>query len=460
MQNESQKLSIKEKVGYSLGDAAANFIFQTVIMFLMFFYTDVFGISAKVAGTMFLVSRIWDAFNDPLMGAIADRTNTRWGKFRPWVLWTAIPFGIIGVLTFTTPDIGPKGKIIYAFVTYNLLMMIYTMNNIPYSAMTGVLTGDTVERTGLASYRFIFAMLAAFVVQGMTLKMIKILGHGNDALGYQLTMAVFCTFAVIFFFITFFTTKERVKPDPKQKTSVKQDLKDLTKNGPWIAIFFLTIFVFINLSLRGSIILYYFKYYVKREDLFGMFNMVGMGVTIIGILFSKPLAVRFGKRDTFRLCLFLTAVLIVAFVFLPPGAIAMIFVLQVLMQFVYGVTIPMLWAMMADVADFSEWKTGRRATGMAFSAATFGLKMGLSLGGAIAGWLLSYYGYVPDVEQSVRTLKGIRLLMSVYPAIPFFIGVAVLFFYKIDKKMELQMQDDLVERRKNYEIESPTTEGN
>lgn len=460
MQNESQKLSIKEKVGYSLGDAAANFIFQTVIMFLMFFYTDVFGISAKVAGTMFLLSRIWDAFNDPAMGAIADRTKTRWGKFRPWVLWTAIPFGIIGVLTFTTPDIGPKGKIIYAFVTYNLLMMIYTVNNIPYSALTGVLTGDTVERTSLASYRFVFAMLAAFVVQGLTLKMVKVFGRGNDALGFQLTMAVFCTFAVIFFFITFFTTKERVKPDPKQKTSLKQDFKDLIGNGPWVVIFILTIFIFINLSLRGSIILYYFKYYVKREDLFGLFNMVGMGVTIIGILFSKPLAVRFGKRDTFRICLFLTAVLIVAFVFVSPGAIAMIFVLQVLMQFVYGVTIPMLWAMMADVADFSEWQTGRRATGLAFSAATFGLKMGLSLGGAIAGWLLSYYGYVPDVEQSVRTLKGIRLLMSVYPAIPFFIGVAVLFFYKIDKKMELQMQDDLVERRKNYEIESPETEGN
>ena len=452
MQNVSQKLSVGEKIGYSLGDSAANFIFQTVLMFLMFFYTDVFGISASVAGTLFLVSRLWDAVNDPLMGAIADRTKTRWGKFRPWVLWTAVPFGIIGVLTFTTPDLSTTGKIIYAVVTYNLLMMIYTMNNIPYSALMGVLTGDTIERTGLASYRFIFAMLAAFVVQGLTLPMIKYFGKGDNALGYQLTMGVFCSLAVVFFIITFLTTKERVKPDPRQKTSIRRDLADLGHNGPWIAIFFLTIFTFINLALRGSILMYYFKYYVQREELFSWFNMAGMTVTLIGILFSKPLAVRFGKRNTFGVCLFLTAAFTAGFVLLPPTAIAAIFVMQMLVSLCYAPTIPMLWAMMADTADYSEWRTGRRATGMTFSAATFGLKMGLSLGGAISGWLLYYYGYVADAVQSETAMQGIRLMTSVFPAIPFFIGVGILFFYKIDKGMEGRIQAELVARRAQYEM--------
>ncbi len=459
MQHQTQKLSIVEKVGYSLGDSAANFIFQTVMMFLMFFYTDILGISAAVAGTIFLATRIFDAFNDPMMGAIADRTNTRWGKFRPWVLITAVPFGVIGILMFTAPNLSPTGKIIYAFITYNLMMIIYTINNVPYCAMTGVLTGDSIERTGLSQYRFIFAMLATFVVQSFSLDLVKYFGKGDNAKGYQLTMVLFCSLAMIFFVITFFTTKERVKPDPKQKTSLKRDISDLMHNKQWLAIFFLTVFIFVYLALRGSVTLYYFKYYVGREDLFGRFNMLGMGVTLIGILFSKPLAIRFGKRNTFMVCLFLTAVFASVYAFLPPNAIFLIFAFNVLLSLSYAPTIPMLWAMMADVADYGEWKTGRRATGMTFSATTFGLKMGLSLGGALSGWLLSYYGYVANQEQTEFTLKGIRLMMSIFPAIPFFIGVAVLFLYKIDKKTEIVMTEELIERRKHYDLGSTATEG-
>jgi len=452
MQLESQKLSIKEKIGYSLGDSAANFIFQTVIMFLMFFYTDVFGISAGAVGTLFLVTRIWDAINDPVMGAIADRTNTKWGKFRPWVLWTAVPFGIIGFLTFTTPDLGPNGKLIWAYVTYTLLMMTYTANNIPYSAMTGVLTGDPEERTSVASYRFIFAMLAAFLIQGLTLPAVKYFGGGDDQLGFQVTMGIFSFFAVIFFVITFLTTKERVQPDPEQVTSFKQDIKDLMHNGPWVAIFFLTIFIFINLSLRGGISLYYFRYYVGREDLFSWYNVSGLAATMIGIFLSKPLATRFGKRETFKICLFLTALGMTFFVFLPPSGIVAIFALNIIIQFTYGPTIPMLWAMMADVADYGEWKNGRRATGMTFSAATFGLKFGLGIGGAISGWILSYVGYVANAEQNEMTLDGIRWMFSVLPAIPYFIGVGILFLYGIDKALNLQIAEELIERRKSYKV--------
>ncbi len=272
----------------------------------------------------------------------------------------------------------------------------------------------------------------------------------NQAKGYQYTMIIFCSLAVVFFVITFFTTKERVKPDPKQKTSLKQDIKDLTHNPAWLAIVFLTVFIFIYLSVRGSVTLYYFTYYVKRADLFSLFNAIGMGVTLIGILFAKPLAVRFGKRNTFLVCLFLTAVFASTYVLIPPSSILLIFIFQVLVSGCYAPTIPMLWAMMADVADYGEWKTGRRATGITFSATTFGLKMGLSLGGALAGWLLSYFGYVAGAEQTEFALKGIRWMMSIIPAIPFFIGVAVLFLYKIDKRTEIQMTEELIERRKTY----------
>ncbi len=457
--HQTQKLSIIEKVGYSLGDSAANFIFQTVMMFLMFFYTDILGIPAAVAGWIFLATRIFDAVNDPMMGAISDRTKTRWGKFRPWVLITALPFGIIGVLMFTAPNLSPTGKIIYAFITYNAMMIIYTINNVPYCAMTGVLTGDSIERTGLSQYRFIFAMLATFVVQSFSLDLVKFFGKGNDAQGYQYTMIVFCSLAVIFFIITFFTTKERVQPDPKQKTSLKQDISDLMRNKQWLAIFFLTVFIFVFLALRGSVMLYYFKYFVQREELFGRFNMLGMGVTLLGILFSKPLAIRFGKRNTFRTCLLLSAVFASLYIFLPSNAIVLIFILNVLFSLSYAPTIPMLWAMMADVADYGEWKTGRRATGMTFSATTFGLKMGLSLGGALSGWLLSYYGYVANQEQTETAMKGIRMMVSVIPAAWFFVGVAVLVMYKIDKQTELQMQDELIERRKTYQIDNVSTEG-
>jgi len=454
MQNGTQKLSIVEKIGYGLGDSAANFIFQTVMMFLMIFYTDVLGISGVAAGWIFLSTRIFDAVNDPMMGAIADRTKTRWGKFRPWVLITAIPFGIIGILMFTAPNLSPTGKIIYAFITYNLMMIMYTINNVPYCAMTGVLTGDSVERTGLSQYRFIFAMLATLVVQSFALDLVRFFGNGNQAKGFQMTMTVFCSFAVLFFLITFFTTKERVKPDPKQKTSLKMDIKDLFFNPAWLAIVFLTVSIFITLALRGAMIPYYFRYYVEREDLLGRFNMLGMIVTLGCILLAKPLSVKFGKRNTFLVCLFLTAVFASAFIFLPRDAIALMFIFNILYSACYAPTIPMLWAMMADVADYGEWKTGRRATGMTFSATTFGLKMGLALGGAITGWLLSYYGYIPNQKQTEFALKGIRWMMSIYPAIPFFIGVGLLFFYKITKHTEVQMTHELIERRKNYELET------
>jgi sugar (glycoside-pentoside-hexuronide) transporter len=450
MTDGTQKLSVTEKVGYGLGDTAANFVFQAMLVFQLSFYTDTFGISAAAAGTLFLVVRVVDAFFDFSMGAIADRTNTRWGKFRPWVLWTAVPFGVLAFLTFTTPALNSTGKLVYAYITYTLLMIVYSMNNIPYSAMSGVMTGDLGERTSLSSYRFTFAMIAAFLIQGVAPYMLNYFGGNTNPRAYQITMGIFSALCIAFFFITFATTRERIHPNPNQKSSLKQDVTDLTRSGPWIALFLLTVFVFITLAMRGGVMLYYFKYYVVREDLFGYFNMCGLGATIIGIAFSKPLAMRFGKRDVFIAGLGLTTLITALFALLPASAIGMIFAVESVRQLCYGFTIPLLWAMMADVADYGEWKTGRRATGIAFSGIVFGLKAGLGFGGAIGGWLLAAHGYVPNVAQSAEALNGIRLTASIYPAIPFGIGVVCLFFYAINKDLNVRISEELAQRRKTF----------
>lgn len=446
----SEKLSIKEKIGYGLGDAAANFVYQTMVVFQLSFYTDTFGITAAAAGTLLLVARFWDAIFDPLMGVLADRTDTRWGKFRPWILWTAVPFGVMGFVSFLTPSFSPGGKLAYAYVTYIVMMMVYSANNLPYSALSGVLTGDLGERTSLSSYRFVCAMSAAFVIQGLALPMVKYFGGGNDVKGYQWTMGIFGSLCVVLFLVTFFTTKERIRPNPALKSSIGQDFADLARNGPWINLFVVTILVFITLSMRGGVMLYYWRYYMQREDLFSLFNVLGLAATMLGIFLSKPLAMRYGKKNVFIVGLGFTTLFIAAFVFLPPGAVVAAFVVDILRQFAYGPTIPLLWAMMADVADFGEWKTGRRATAIVFSAIVFGLKAGLGFGGAIGGWLLSLYGYVPNAVQTTESLQGIRMTSSLFPAIPFTLAVICLFFYKIDKRLNIQVTDELAERRKKY----------
>jgi len=455
MRQDTSKITVKEKVGYAFGDAAANFVFQTMLVFQLAFYTDTFGITAAAAGTLFLVVRVWDAVFDPIMGVVADRTNTRWGKFRPWILWTAVPFGIVGFLAFTTPPFGPQGKLLYAYVTYIALMMVYSANNLPYSALSGVITGNLTERTSLSAYRFVFAMSAAFLIQGLALPMVNYFGQGNSAKGYQITMGIFSALAVVFFVITFFTTKERVQPDPTQKSSIQQDFADLGRNRPWLAVFALTIFVFITLSMRGGVMVYYFKYFVQREDLFSLFNVCGLAATIVGVVGSTPLAKRFGKRDVFIVGLAGTIVFTAAFVLIPRTAIVAMFATETLRQFAYGFTIPLLWAMMADVADYSEWKNRRRATAIVFSGIVFALKAGLGFGGAIGGWLLSVYGYVPNVAQTEYALRGIRLTASVYPAATFLIGLVCLFFYRIDKALEIRITDELGERRKSYDLAAP-----
>jgi glycoside/pentoside/hexuronide:cation symporter, GPH family len=500
------KLSIKEKIGYSFGDAAANFVFMTMILFQSKFYTDVFGIEASIAGTLLLVGRLWDAFFDPMMGTLADRTNTRWGKFRPWILWTALPWGVAMVLAYTKPGFGATGMIIYACVTNIMLMTLYSANNTPYSAMTGVITGDGDERTSLSSYRMVASMIAQLIVGGFTLTLVSKFGAipGSDQInttkGWQMTILVWAVVCVVLFLITFLTTKERIQPDPKQETNTKQDFSDLLKNGPWIAMFVLTLAHFIYVALRSGAMNYYFDYFVNRDQIFNLlqsigltrsgdaasgsgnwllntlglivkpdrsnvasvgfslFNMWSQGITVIGVACSTMLTIKFGKKLIAITGFVLTTLFMIGFYFLPKEAVGSMFVLEFLRALTYAPTIPLIWSMFADVVDYAEWKTGRRTTGIIYAAIIFGLKAGLSLGGAIGLWLLAGYGYqppvdgVPILQQAPQTLTGIRMIISVYPAIFLGIVVVCLVSYKINRKMNIQIQEELTQRRKAFQF--------
>lgn len=444
-------LSIKEKVGYGLGDFAANIVFQTVMIFLMFYYTDIYGIPAAAVGTLFLIARIWDAVNDPIMGAIADRTKSKHGRFRPWIKWTAIPFGVLAVLMFTTPDFSVSGKIIYAYVTYILMMMVYTANNIPYGALSGVMTADSVERTSLNSYRFVFGQSAAIMVQAATLPLIAFFGAGDKALGYQLTMALFAAIAVGMFYITFYTTKERIEPRKTQSTPLKEDLKDLLQNRPWMILFLMGLVTFIFLSLRIAVGLYYFKYYVGDENLFSMFAVLGTIGLIIGIPLSKPLTKKFGKRNTYIASNVLSGLAVIT-LFLPsPNQYIIAYIISALVGFFNGPGVPILWAMYADTADYSEWRFKRRATGIVFSAATFGQKFGWGIGGAITGWLLTLFHYVPNSTQTPEAIFGIKLMLSIIPGILMVLSAGLLFFYKLSESFMEEIQIELADRRKEYD---------
>jgi sugar (glycoside-pentoside-hexuronide) transporter len=450
MSGTSATLSFNEKFGYGLGDLAANLVFQTVMALQLIFYTDTFGLTAAQAGTMTLFVGLGAAVFNPVMGVIADRTKSRWGRFRPWLLWTAVPFGVIVVLTFTTPSLSPSAKLIYAWVTYLLLRLVYTANNVPYASLTGVMTDDPNERTSITSYRQLFANAAGFIVQSLAIPMVAFLGHGNSANGFQRTMGIFAVIGAVLFIVAFAVSKERIEPDPKQETSVMRDLGDLMKNGPWIALFVLTNFYFAALAIRGSMMMPYFKYCAGNEFLFSWFNGFGLTAVLIGVACSTALTKRIGKKTLFFWSMVLTGTFSIALFFLPATATVPIVALEVLRQFAFGCSGPVLWAMMGDVADYGEWKTGRRATGTVTSAVVFALWTGLALGGAIAGWLLSYYGYQANVAQTAQALLGIRLTASVFAGAAFLAVAAGLLFYGIDKKLNLTISNELAERRKGF----------
>ena len=508
----AQKLSFLEKAGYSCADSAANFVFMTMVLFQLNFYTDVFGLSGDAAAMILLWPRLWDAIADPIVGVLADRTNTRWGKFRPWILFTTVPWVVVMILAYTTPHGWSYGALIaYACITNMLLMTIYSMNNMPYAALGGVMTGDVNERAKLNSYRFFFVNAAQFIVGGFTLPLVAkyasqhadklagaagqhaentVLTAADNQYGWMVTMSIWAALCFVLFLITFATTRERIKPIATQKSSPKQDFGLLLKNNPWKVMWCWTLVHFAILSFRGGALYNYYHHYADKTAMFNavkalglvvpvgargngllewlgyivhgdasadnvwhvfysIINMLGTGVIMITILLSPSLARTFGKKAVATWGFVLAAIGTLAFYFLSPTNVWGMIVITALISIVYAPTIPLTWAIFADVADYSEWKTGRRFTGMVFATIGFALKSGLALGSAGFIWIMEgFFKYNTKLGDAPEAVHGYRVTSGIVVAILFAVCSVLLASYQLNKNTTLQMANELEERRR------------
>ncbi len=458
------KLSLREKAAFGCGDFASSMFWKLFTIFLIFFYTDIFGLTAAAVGTMILVVRTCDALFDPVVGMICDRTRSRWGRFRPYLLFVAVPFALAGMLTFTTPDLSPSGKLIYAYVTYALMMAVYSMINVPYAALMGVMTDDSKEKTSLASWRFIGAFSGSLFVVATANYLVEYFGDGNDisAAGYQWTVMAYAVLAAFFFFLTFAGTRERLQPPREEKSSLKEDLLDLAKNFQWFIMLGAAICVLIFNTLRDGSILYYFKYYIQDQtvaifgreyalsygELSAAYATIWVGTNIIGVLLAQPVAMRIGKKNTFLVSTILSAALSFALFFIQPHQLGWLFFSNVLIGIAAGVVMPLIWAIYADIADYSEWKTGRRATGLIFSSSSMSQKLGGTVAGALVAWILAMFGFVANMEQTEESLFGIRLMISVFAGVGALLAAAFIFFYRLDETTMAQIETDLQKTRK------------
>jgi GPH family glycoside/pentoside/hexuronide:cation symporter len=433
-------ISIREKIAYGLGDTASNIIFQTVMMFLLLFYTDVVGLSPGVVGTMFLLVRLIDAVTDPIMGNITDKTRTKWGQFRPYLLWLALPFALISILAFTTPDLTGNNKVIYAFVTYTLLMIAYTAINIPYCGLGGVITADAKERVTVQSYRFVFGMLGGVIVAAATMPMVQWLGEGDTAKGYQLTMVAMSSLGVVLFLLCFLGTKERVKPPEKQQSSMKDNLQSLWKNDQWRILCVASFYLLCGQVLRLTLAVYYVKYFLGREDLITSFLTLGVVASMIGCAVAQPLAKRVCKIKAYIALQILSAVICLFSFLISPDQIILAFVAFIAWKFFLDMASPLLWAKMADTIDYGHDKTGIRVTGLVYSGVIFFIKLGIAIGGALAGWLLTFYGYQADIEQSDTTKQGLLLSFTVIPALGSFAVAWVMRKYTLTEQKVVNIQ--------------------
>jgi glycoside/pentoside/hexuronide:cation symporter, GPH family len=461
--NKSAVVKFREKVGYGLGDAASSMFWKLFSMYLLFFYTDIFGIPAAIVGTMFLVTRIWDSLIDPIVGVMGDRTESRWGKFRPYILWVAVPFGLIGVLTFTVPGFGEGGKIVYAYITYTLMMMIYSLINVPYASLLGVMSSDPKTRTELSSYRMIFAFGGSIISLLLIEPLVEIFSRTKDgvnlAFGWQAAIGVFAVIAVVFFMGTFFWTKERVKPIKEENNALGDDVKDLFRNRPWWILLGAGVAALIFNSIRDGAAVYYFKYYVDDIGVFKLgfvdaslslttlYLVLGQIANIVGIVLVTPISNRIGKKNTYMFAMIIATALSIGFYFIGKNSIGAILGLQFLISMCAGSIFPLLWSMYADITDYSELKTGRRATGLIFSSSSMSQKLGWTVGGALTGWLLGYYGFKANMVQNAEVQNGIRMMLSFLPAVGTALSVIFIFFYPLTESRMAEVETKLSDMR-------------
>ena len=464
------KIRLSEKIGYGLGDMSSSMFWKLFGAYLMIFYTDVFGISAAVVGTMFAVTRVWDSFFDPVVGAVADRTSSRWGRFRPYLLFLAVPFGVIGILTFLTPPFGQTGKIVYAFITYALMMMVYSAINVPYASLLGVMSPDPADRNTLATYRMTFAYMGSFLALLLFMPLVNAFGGGDSGgpmlgwltapqAGWLMAVGVIAVVCVLLFLGCFALTKERVRPVRQGKTSLKTDLRDLLHNRPWWILLGAGVASLVFNSIRDGATVYYFKYYVDETAvgsisflglpfvLSGLYLAVGQAANILGVILAAPVSNRIGKRRTFMAAMAVASVLSIAFFWLGKDQLVPIFILQALISICAGSIFPLLWSMYADCADYSELQTGNRATGLIFSSSSMSQKFGWAFGTAITGWILAQFGFQANAVQSAETLQGIRMFLSLLPAAGAFLSLVFIYFYPLSEQKMRQITHELEEKR-------------
>lgn len=457
------RLPLLEKIGYGAGDTASNLFFQAVNIFLFYFYVDVWGVNPATVGTIFFATRLWDAINDPLMGLLADRTQTRFGRYRPYLLWLAIPFGVIGFLTFAGPDIEGALKVMYVIVTYLLLGMIYTAINVPYSAMMGVMTPDTEQRTILSSFRFVGAFSAMFIVSLGVRPLVRELGGGDEMLGFRLTFALIAALAVVLFLFTFATTRERLKPPRGEKVTLRRDLSYLVRNRAWLVMVVAGVLTLSNVAVRAAVTTHFFKYYVgdDNQPFFWFLDQTSLVLSsgslafIVGIFFTNRLRKMFGKRNALLGLTLLNAATLLVFYFIPADQFGLMVAINMLGNFLAGPTPALVWAMYTDVADYGEWHFGRRSTGLVFSAAMFAQKLGLAIGGTAAGWMLAGFGFVPNEVQTPDTLNGIRVMFSLIPGALAFGNGLVLLLYPLGEDDTAKIREGLAERRQQEDADEP-----
>lgn len=460
-------VKLGEKIGYGLGDMSASMFWKLFGAYLMIFYTDVFGLSAAVVGTMFLITRVWDSVFDPIVGVVADRTETRWGKFRPYLLWLAIPFGGMAILTFYTPALGDTGKIVYAFITYSLMMMVYSAINVPYASLLGVMSPNLQDRNVLSTFRMMFAYIGSFVALLLFMPLVGAFTGGDTSqeeqqYGWLMAVVVIAVACSLLFFGCFSLTKERVKAVKCEKTPLMTDIRDLLGNRPWWILLGAGIASLVFNSIRDGATVYYFKYFVDETSygnvtvagipfvLSGLYLAVGQASNIIGVVLAAPIASKIGKRQTFMWAMIIATVLSVAFYYLNRNQLMLIFLLQVVISVCAGSVFPLLWSMYADCADYSELKTGNRATGLIFSSSSMSQKFGWAIGTAITGWLLAAFGFQANAVQNEETIQGIRMFLSLLPAVGTALSVAFIFFYPLtERRMESITAELEILRNKN-----------